>query len=92
MHPMNGLGIANRFAGAAIRAVLANGERSVTFILNSRNRTRTDTVANLHAFYLIDLVHLASSATQGICLLTDSLIFRLAKCSPAGCEQNHSQW
>jgi hypothetical protein len=62
---MNGLGIANRLAGAAIRAVLADSVRSIRFILDGGNRTGVAAVANFHAFLLIDFVHLTSSAAQG---------------------------
>jgi hypothetical protein len=54
---LDGLGIAHGLARAAIRAVIADAERSVTFPLNRSHRARLCAIRNFFALFLIDVVH-----------------------------------
>ena len=90
LHPLNSLGIANRFAGATIGAVIANDERSFASKLDGPNRTRVTAVAHFQAFSRINHVHLTSSATQGICSRAEHFQSRLAKGCLAESDHDHS--
>jgi hypothetical protein len=57
---MNGFGFADRLAGAAIRTVVADVERSVIFLSDGLDWTLLHADAIFHALSLIDLVHNAS--------------------------------